>query len=222
MLRALNSKVAFLQKQFTSLCCDAEAAQQFADGSIDFAQATAKANLYTTTLHVINSGIVKTSKLTFAGKVYRGVSGAALLPEFWEPNDHGVRGGIEGAFMSTTTNRDVAMQYAASGGRGVVFEIQQGMIDRGADISWLSQYSHEAEILFAPLTGLEVQATRVQGSVLVVGVSLSVNLSSLTIEQARARRCDVSRPAPHILHGGVSGDWQAQEDAERHGAGAAG
>ena len=114
------------------------------------------------------------------------------------------------------------MQYAASGGRGIVFEIQQGMIDRGADIWWLSQYPHEREILFAPLTGLEVQATRVQGSVLVVGVSLSVNLSSLTIEQARARRCDVLRPAPHILHGGVSGDWQAQEDAERHGAGAAG
>ena len=36
--------------------------------------------------------------------------------------------------MSTTTDRDVAMQYAASGGKGVVFEIQMGMIDRGANI----------------------------------------------------------------------------------------
>ena len=77
----------------------------------------------------------------------------------------------------------MAMQYAASGGRGVVFEIQQGMIDRGADIGWLSQYPHEEEILFAPLTGLEVQSTRCEETVLVVGVSLSVNLSSLTIEQ---------------------------------------
>ena len=75
------------------------------------------------------------------------------------------------------------MQYAASGGRGIVFEIQQGMIDRGADIGWLSQYPHEEEILFAPLTGLEVQSTSCEETVLVVGVSLSVNLSSLTIEQ---------------------------------------
>ena len=90
--------------------------------------------------------------------------------------------------MSTTKDRRVAMQYAASGGKGIVFEIQQGMIDRGADVSWASQYPHEAEILFAPLTGLEVQSTRVHGSVLVVGVSLSVNLSSLTIEQVIAKR----------------------------------
>ena len=32
-----------------------------------------------------------------------------------------------------TKNREVAMQYAASGGRGIVFEIQQGMVDRGAN-----------------------------------------------------------------------------------------
>ena len=74
--------------------------------------------------------------------------------------------------MSTTKDKKVAMQYAASGGRGVVFEIQQGMIDRGADIGGLSQYPHEAEILFAPLTGLEVQSTRCDKTVLVVGVGL--------------------------------------------------
>ena len=36
-------------------------------------------------------------------------------------------GGIDGAFMSTTTNKDVAMSYAASKGCGIVFEIQQGI-----------------------------------------------------------------------------------------------
>ena len=132
---------------------------------------------------VINSGIAKTSKLTHASKVYRGVAGMALPDAFWRPNAHGVRGGIEGAFMSTTTDRKVAMQYAASGGRGFIFEIQQGMVDRGADIGWISQYPHEAEILFAPLTGLEVRSTVVDDAVLVVGVSPSINLSSLTIEQ---------------------------------------
>ena len=44
----------------------------------------------------------------------------------------------------------------------------QGMVDRGASLSWLSQYSFEKETLFAPLTGVEVCGTRVEGSVLVV------------------------------------------------------
>ena len=61
------------------------------------------------------------------------------LPEtFWKENKHGVKGGIEGAFMSTTKDRPVAMQYASSGGRGVVFEILQGMINRGADATLLA------------------------------------------------------------------------------------
>ena len=64
-----------------------------------------------------------------------------MLPkEFWVVNEFGVKGGIESAFMSTTLNQQVAVSYAASGdGAGVVFEIQQGMVDRGADISFLSQ-----------------------------------------------------------------------------------
>ena len=59
-----------------------------------------------------------------------------MLPkEFWEANEFGVKGGIESAFMSTTLNEKVAISYASSGnGTGFVFEIQQGMVDRGADI----------------------------------------------------------------------------------------
>ena len=57
-----------------------------------------------------------------------------MLPkEFWEANEFGVKGGIESAFMSTTLNEKVAISYASSGnGTGFVFEIQQGMVDRGA------------------------------------------------------------------------------------------
>ena len=121
---------------------------------------------YVTTLHAINSGIIKLSKQTKACTVYRGVAGGVLPEQFWTPNEHGVRGGIEGAFMSTTTDRAVAMQYAASGGRGLVFEIQQGMIDRGADIGWLSQFPGEEEILYGPLTGLEVCGARAVGATL--------------------------------------------------------
>ena len=60
------------------------------------------------------------------------------------------------------------------------------MVDRGCDLSWISQYPHERECLFAPLTGFEVLQTRIDGRVLVVEVRLSVNLNALTIEQVRS------------------------------------
>ena len=71
----------------------------------------------------------------------------ALPPEFWIPNEFGVRGGVEPAYMSMTTSRDVAMGYASGDAErmGIVVEVRQGMINRGADMSWLSQYPHERE-----------------------------------------------------------------------------
>ena len=78
-----------------------------------------------TTTHVINSAIVKASKLTKAAKVYRGVAGGILPESFWRPNKQGVKGGIETAFMSTTHDREVAMQYANVPGKpALVFEMQ--------------------------------------------------------------------------------------------------
>eukprot|EP00962_Isochrysis_galbana_P010777 scaffold2996_cov132-Isochrysis_galbana.AAC.1 len=151
------------------------------------AKSTEKPNLYTTTLHVINSCIIKLSKLTKATPVYRGLAGKSLPDSFWKANDFGVRGGIEAAFMSTTTDRDVAMGYA-KGKTGLLFEMRMGMVDRGADITWLSQYPYEKEVLFGPLSGLEVQSTRVEGSVQIVQMQLSINLASLTIEQVVSKR----------------------------------
>jgi hypothetical protein len=60
----------------------------------------------------------------------------------------------------------------AHGKASLLFEIRQAMVDRGADVAWLSQYPHEREILFAPLTGIEVQNCRVEGSTIVVQVRL--------------------------------------------------
>jgi len=146
-------------------------------------------NKYTTTLHVVNSAVVKLGKITVASTVWRGISGGVLPTAFWDPNEFGVRGGVEFGFTSTTRDQQVALQYARSQGSvGVVFEIMQGMVDRGADLKFLSQYPHEQEILFAPLTSLEVRDTRVEGTVLVVEVRLNVNLTALTIEQVMGKR----------------------------------
>jgi len=107
---------------------------------------------------------------------------------FQQANQFGVRGGVESGFMSTTTDRSVATSYASHGTVGIVIEMQMGMVDRGADLSWCSQYAHEQEILFQPLTGLEVHEQRVEGSVLVMAMRLSINLTSETIERVTSQR----------------------------------
>jgi len=55
-------------------------------------------------------------------------------------------------------------------------------------MAWLSMYPHERELTFNPLTGLEVQGTCVEGSLLKVFVRLSVNLAAPTIEQVLSKR----------------------------------
>ena len=168
--------------------------------------------------------MLKLGKLTTAATVYRGVSG--LLPtEFWHPNRWGVCGGVENGFMSTTLDRRVAMAYAGSGGASAVYEIRMGMVDRGADLSWLSQYPHEKEILFAPLTGIEVQQTRVVNNVVCRAAARTIDEQGLGLSATHifglrhglARR----QRAPQRESERVddrAGRLEAAEDARRSGA----
>ena len=131
--------------------------------------------------------MLKLSKLTKAGKVWRGIKGAKLPKTFWVANDMGVRGGIEYGFSSTTTDKKQALQYASHGCKDgdamTIFEMQMGMVDRGADLTWLSQYPHEREVLLPPLTGIEALTSDVEGSMLLISARLSLNLSAQTLEQ---------------------------------------
>ena len=97
------------------------------------------------------SALIKLSRVTTAEKLYRGVGGFRLPETFLTPDEFGVRGGVEFGFLSATTDRAVAMQYASGRGSGIVYEITQGMGDRGAELTWLSQYPHEAEVNSAAL-----------------------------------------------------------------------
>jgi hypothetical protein len=125
--------------------------------------------------------------------VYRGLGDLALPGEFLEEDAHGVRGGVEFALMSTTLERSVAVQYA---GKRIptVFEIAVGAVDRGASLRFLSQYPGEAEILFPPMSYLEVTGpARVEegpgGEALrVVPLSVNANQTCGTIEQALGSR----------------------------------
>jgi len=112
-------------------------------------------NVYVCTLHLINNAVVKLSKLTVASTLYRGLVGA-LPPQFQVEDEYNIIGGVEFGFMSATADKQVAIQYCQGKMPSVVLQIEQGMVNRGADIAWLSQYPEEKETLFPPLTALEV------------------------------------------------------------------
>jgi hypothetical protein len=116
---------------------------------------------YQTTVHAINSAILKLSKQTKAAAVYRGITGATLPTSFFEPNEDGVCGGIEFGFTSTTPDRAVAIGYAANVASTVI-EAHMGMIDRGADISWLSQVP-AAVLALAVLPAALIQPSSAMG-----------------------------------------------------------
>ncbi len=233
VLRGISSRVPFLVSTFQTLC----QGNQYTTCVADWLRTSQTAGHVTDepchfpprrlrrTLHVINSTIVKLGKLMTAEKVYRGISGATLPDNFWRPNEFKVRGGVEFGFMSTTLNGEVAMDYAAGGGAGIIFEIQQGMVDRGADLSWLSQYPHEKEILFAPLTGIEVQQTRVVNNVVCRAAARTIDEQGLGLSATHifglrhglARR----QRAPQRESERVddrAGRLEAAEDARRSGA----
>ena len=151
-----------------------------------------KGNGYATSIHAINSCVIKLSKLTKAGKIWRGIKDATLPKAFWVPNEMGVRGGIEYGFSSTTTDRDQALLFAGGGSdqqeASTIFEMRMGMVDRGADLAFLSQYPHEQEVLLPPLTGIEALGTDVEGSMMIISSRLSLNLAAHTLEQVLSRR----------------------------------
>jgi WD40 repeat protein len=114
---------------------------------------------FVTTIHTINSGLLKLCRLQPACKIFRGICGMKMPEFFLNRNEFNVRGGIEYGFMSTTSDASVALDYAIGGDQSVastVMVADMGMIDRGAGLDWLSQYPDENEILLPPLTAIEM------------------------------------------------------------------
>lgn len=142
------------------------------------------------TLHVVSSALRKVSHLTKVETVYRSMPNGRFPSFFWDLDEHGVRGGVELAFMSTTRERAVAMSYASGGNAGVAYsatgarrsvekpqlflEISQGYNNRAADISCISQYGHENELTFPPCTALQISSINVKDSCLLVKANASV------------------------------------------------
>jgi hypothetical protein len=104
-------------------------------------------NLFPTTIFLLASAIQKIArvmKVREGTMLYRGLGGLMELPErFLKADEHGRRGYAEWGFMSTTSDKSVALTY--SGVREglplpMVLVLAVSAIDRGACIRAFSQY----------------------------------------------------------------------------------
>jgi hypothetical protein len=148
-----------------------------------------KLRRFTTTIHVLASGIQKLARSCSVERLYRGISGGVLPKYFWFPDKStGIRGGIDRGFMSTSTNKDVAIAYSrpnlGATKCSIVFDIQTGTSDRGAHLQWVSQYPTEEEVLYAPLTALDVVGqpqieTVPSGQIVIVKLRISCNQTDM-------------------------------------------
>jgi hypothetical protein len=155
-------------------------------------------NRYTTSILVLVSSALKLSRHTKIPKgrtVFRGLGRTRLGPEWFNKDARGVSSGVELGFMSTTQNRAMAMEYSGikGGELGTIFEFGVGAVDLGAQLDSLSQYPGEGEILFPPLSHLEVIGypkveIRNNVPVLVVSVKVNINQKAMTIDEILRRR----------------------------------
>jgi hypothetical protein len=153
-----------------------------------------RGNKFTTTIHVLVSAVTKLTRVTkFAegDRLFRGTGGRMALPrKFHQADDHGRKGFTEWGFMSTTSNRAVAIQYSGvreARALATVLVIKATSIDFGASVSFFSQYQGEAEVLFSPLCFLapegqdQIEVTA-NGVLSVVEVRVNVNLKAGTTD----------------------------------------
>ena len=80
---------------------------------------------------------------------WRGMKDLQTTRDFWE------HGGTELAPMSTSVSKKKIGEYANSDHPLILRFVPSSFMDRGSDISWLSLYPSEKEVLYPPLTYLE-------------------------------------------------------------------
>ena len=81
--------------------------------------------------------------------------------------------------------------------RPTLFEIQLGQVDRGATLSWISQFPGEAEVLLPPLSNLEVVGEPfTMGTVRVVKLRVNVNLKATLKPSTLNPALSTPTPAP--------------------------
>ena len=156
---------------------------------------------FTSTIHAINSAIVKLSVHQRAVTVYRVMSIPAPPEKFFEVDARGSSVGFEPQFMSTTTNLTFAMrllserQWARQAGHSsggaqeaiVLIRVRVIPTDQAADVSFASQSPSEQEVIFTSLSTFDV-VSRYREPAL-----------SATIADLRPRRGTVARTIDQVI-----------------------
>jgi WD40 repeat protein len=159
-------------------------------------------NLFSTTIFVLVSAVQKLSRCTripLGTQLYRGLGGKVELPDtFFQIDDKGCSGYAEWGFLSTTSDRDVALGYSGVKERrpkAMVMIIETSSIDRGADISNYSQYPGEKEFLFLPCSFVQRSRQgggRVEvvlgGLMAFVSVRVNLNIKTQTVDELLEQR----------------------------------
>lgn len=148
-----------------------------------------RGNKYTTTLHVISAALLKLSRLPCSTACFRVAQSEILKPEMGDE-----RPIVDYGFMTATASEATALAsvHAAAPTQGspMLIAINDS---RGVDVAWLSQYPHEAEIVFGPFAGVEVSGARVLFSVPLAEMRLQLDLRGLTVEHLASRRRRILR-----------------------------
>ena len=161
---------------------------------------------FTNTIHALASAIKKLQAIADdapATRLYRGLGGLSVS-EFLAS-----LGFADKAFLSTTKDRDVALEYSGvkQGGVGTVLCIETSATTNGAVIVFFSQYPGEKETVLNACCYIQHLPGHVQvalpaggGLVRVYHVLVSANSRALTVEELEARRKKVVTQVLDTLH----------------------
>jgi ankyrin repeat protein len=159
-------------------------------------------NTFATTIFVLVSAVTKVAKCTRIPEgtlLYRGLGGLMDLPDhFFNADENGASGFVDWGFMSTTSDRDVALGYSGIKERrpkAMVMVIETSSVDKGADISLFSQYRNEKEFLWVPCSFVQ-RAQQGRGRVEVVNgglvtfvpVKVNLNLKAETVDELKEKK----------------------------------
>ena len=137
--------------------------------------------------------------------LFRGIGGMKLPDCFYVEDETGVRGGVERALLSTTTEPAVAMHYIDGRDLPTVFSIQVSAVSKGASLSHISQFPGEDEVLMPPGSFLEVvgrpRVVQLENGKSVLEIPMQISCpKTATIEQTRAsRKTSLLSMVDHLL-----------------------
>jgi hypothetical protein len=102
-------------------------------------------NTFSTTIFVLVSAIQKLSQHMFVPqtmRLYRGFNSLDMPDSFFDTDENGCSGFVDWGFMSTSSNKAVAVKYSGANEgklKATVMVIHPSSVDRGASISEFSQ-----------------------------------------------------------------------------------